>query len=88
MAPAFQMPAKPHRIRLLKTRFTNTTDFAIPPRVLPNRPFSFLDQNNPHNLVSGFVQENLSEVSRTGLPQGNAFFSRETPERSLCLIGS
>ena len=35
-APAFHLPAKPHMIRPLKTRFINST-------AVSNRRFSFLD---------------------------------------------
>ena len=42
-APALYMPAEPHRIRPRKIRFANSMALAIPPQVVSNRRFSFMD---------------------------------------------
>ena len=41
-APAFQIPAIPHMIPPLKTRFSYTTDSAAAPSVAVNRHFFFM----------------------------------------------
>jgi hypothetical protein len=42
-ASPFQLQAKPRMIRPLKSRFPYTTDYAIIPRMVANRRFSFPD---------------------------------------------